>query len=116
MEDDVKIKHKKSRYQSPTAWILSLCFIVSLGTLILYILDLNFDEPFLFFLLTIIRYSSFLVFICSFYKIVLNLYRFIIKRRKFRFLKMLIYFLLLIYGACFFMLEALIIVISGGNV
>ena len=109
------IKHKKIRLKSPSAWILFICFIISLAFLNFYLLENNYDESLLLFILVVIRYSAFMVFICSFYKLLLNFYRIIIKRRKVHPVKIIIYFILLVYGICVFLLEALIIAISRGN-
>ena len=108
-------KRKERRYQSVSAWILSVCFTVSLVTLVLYLFDLQYDDQFIYFLLVILRYSAFLVFIIALYKLFLNFYRLIIKRRKIHPVKMIVYFFLLIYGFVLFIIEAFIVIISGGN-
>jgi len=108
-------ERKEKRPQSVSAWILTVCFVISLVTLVLYLLDLQYDDQFIYFLLVILRYSAFLVFIIAIYKLLLNFYRLIIKRRKFHPVKMLIYFFLLIYGFVIFLIESFIVVISGGN-
>jgi len=111
MEDT---KKKKIR-QSFTAWLLSVCFAASLAALVLYLLDLHYDDSFIYFLLLVLRYTAFLVAVIAFYKLLLNFYRLIIKRRRFHPLKILIYLFLLVYGIALYLIEAFIVVISGGN-
>ena len=111
MEED-----KKKFNHSFTFYLLILCFIISVISLIVYLLELEYSDSFLFTLLAIIRYSSFMVFVCAFYKIALNIFRYISKRRKFRLLKLLIYLFFMIYGLGIFIFEAFIVVFSRGNV
>jgi len=99
-----------------TAYILFLCFSVSLASLIVYFLEPDYSDSRLFLLLIIIRYSSFFVIVCSFYKIVLNFYRIIKHKQKISIVKIIIYLALMIYGACAFLFEAFIVVISRGTV
>jgi len=114
MSNLTTIRKEKPR-QSITTWILSVCFIISLAALVLYLLDLQYEDSIIYFILTVLRYSAFLVSVISLYKIVLNFYRLIIKRRKFNPLLILVYIFLLIYGIALFLAEAFIVVISRGN-
>ncbi|MCL2214197.1 MAG: hypothetical protein FWC06_03195 [Treponema sp.] len=108
-------KQRKKFRHSYTAYFLLLCLAVSLITLVIYVLEVNYDDSFLYYLLIIMRYSSFMVIVCCFYKILLNLYRIVIKHRKINPIVMIFYFFFLIYGICIFLFEAFIVVISGGN-
>jgi len=111
-----EVTRKKIKFRhSFTVYILVICFIVSVISLIIYFSEINYDDSTLFLLLAVIRYSSFFVIVCSFYKIILNLYRIFIIKRKVNVIKMILYFLLIIYGIIFFLFEAIIVVISRGN-
>jgi len=113
MEEAVRT-HSRFRH-SFTVYILFMCFIVSLVSLIIYFSEVNYDDSTLFLILAVTRYSSFFVIVCSFYKIVLNLYRIFVIKRKVNPFKMILYFFLIIYGIVFFLFEAIIVVISRGN-
>jgi len=113
MEESIK-KNTKIRH-SVTIYILFLCFIVSLVSIFIYFSEDNYEDSSLFALLAVIRYSSFFVIVCSFYKIILNFYRIFIIKRKVNTFKMILYFFLIIYGIVFFLFEAIIVVISRGN-
>ena len=106
----------KDSLKSPAAWILAIGFAVSFITLVIYFAETDFSDDTLFLLLQILRYSSFLVFICSVYKLLLNFYRTIIKRKKKYIKNLIIYFFLMVYGIIIFLTEAFIVVITGGNV
>jgi len=113
-------KEKKSiiKLNSPTGWILVVCLIISLISLIVYLTETGFSDDSLFLALAVLRYSSIMVFVCSFYKLLLNIYR-IFKLRKISFIniiKMIIYLILILYGIFIILLEALIVVIARGNV
>jgi len=118
MLEEKPVKEKKKillKWSSPTAWILVVSFAVSAVTLIIYLAERGFSDEVLFLLLRIISYSAFMVFICSLYKLVLNFVRFILKHQRFHRVKIIIYFIFLFYGIFFFLFEALISAISGGN-
>jgi len=111
---DIKKKGRGAR--SITAWILIISFIASIIFLILYVVGSERSDEFLFSLLLGLRYSSFFLCVCSFYKVLLNGYR-IIFRKKFvlRFFKIILYLIILAYGICMMFFEAFIIIFSGGN-
>jgi hypothetical protein len=108
------LENKVKRILDPAAWILSLCFGISLAALIIYLIDLNYNDTTLFLLLTVIRYSSFIVCICAFYKLMVNIYR-CIRDRKLHFFKLLFYIVLIVYGVIFILMDAFIIALSRGN-
>ncbi|MCL2208792.1 MAG: hypothetical protein FWC19_04210 [Treponema sp.] len=96
-----------------TILYISLC--VSLLALVIYLLDFNLNDRSLFILLAIIRYSSFILCICSFYKMLVNIYH-IIRRPSFlRVMKGLLYVVFIFYGVIVILLETVISVIAGGN-
>jgi hypothetical protein len=99
---------------APVAWILLLCFGISLAALIIYIMDNNLNDTTLFLLLTVMRYSSFIMCICAFYKLSVNIYR-CVRERKFRLFSLLIYIVLIGYGVIVILMDAFIIAFSGGH-
>jgi len=109
-----KLKNNLKSITSPVFWILFLSFCASLTALIVYLIDFNFSDTTLFLLLKIIRYSSFLVCICAFYKLSVKIYH-SIRERKFYLVKILIYLVLIVYGIIIILMEAFIIALSGGN-
>ena len=98
-----------------TAWMLYLCLSVSLSTLVIYLLDLNYTDTILFILLIIIRYSSFMLCICALYKGIINLYHFFKRPNIRRFMKSLLYIAMIIYGIAMIFLESLIVTVSAGS-
>jgi len=95
-------------------WILLLCFFVSLVALIIYVIDFNFSDTTLFFLLSVIRYSSFMLCICAFYKLSLNIYR-SFRDRKFHIVRLTVYLIFIVYGIIIILFNLFIIAISRGN-
>jgi hypothetical protein len=104
-----KIRH------SPAAWILAICLAVSLTSLVLYLLDLNYSDKTLFVMLNILRYSSFFLCVFSFYRLALFVYRAFRKRSLSVFLRIFLYIILILYGLFIFFLEAFTSAIAGGN-
>ncbi|MCL2230350.1 MAG: hypothetical protein FWC01_04590 [Treponema sp.] len=119
MEETEKPKEKPKEaginLLSLTAWILIVCFSVSFATLMFYLTDADHSDDTLYFLLAVLRYSSFFVFVCALYKLFLNFYRIFKKKKRVHLFKMAGYLLLAVYGLFVFFLEAVIVVISGGN-
>ena len=107
-------KNRIFRWTSPSAWILVIAFLISLFTLIIYFQESDFSDETLYLLLTILRYSSFLVCICAFYKILINIFR-IRHLRLVSIIKIIINFLFILYGFGIIFLETLIVVIAGGT-
>ena len=104
-----------NRLVDPASWILLLSFGVSLISLVIYIIDFNFSDKTLLLLLGVIRYSSSMLFICAFYKIILNIYR-SIRDRKFHLFIILIYIVLIVYCLAIILMNEFIIAFSGGNI
>jgi len=110
-----KLKYNiKTSIIDPATWVLSLCFGISLAALIIYFFDINYNDLTLLLLLTVIRYSSFMMCICAFYKLSLNVYR-SFKYRKFHLVRILLYLVIITYGIVVILLDAFIIALSGGN-
>ena len=119
----------KLKFNSPSAWILFLSFIVSVATLIIYLIEVDFTDDTLFLLLRILRYSTYVVLICSVYKIIANTLRMIraavflrsnksgegrryyYKSRPFR---TIILFVFTAYSIAVILFEAFVVVISRG--
>jgi len=128
------MRDERRGVRSPTAWILVFCFAVSIAVLIIYLANADFSDDTLFLFLAVIRYSSFMVFICSLYKVITNIlciFRLTFAAEKSRrnqdikerrivviqcFLRILLYLVLIVYGLGIFFFESFIIVFSGGNV
>jgi hypothetical protein len=104
----------KLRYKSLTAWILVVSFAVSFITLIIYLAEADFYDDVLFFLLAILRYSSFMVSLCSLYKILMHVYG-LFRGYKFRPKKFFIFLGMFLYGILIILFEALIVAVSRGN-
>ena len=119
MEDaqilDKEIGKDYFEWSSPTAWILAVSFIISFAALIVYLVDLDFSDDFLFLLIKILQYSSFMIIICSLYKLLLNIYRFFRHSMKIRPLKIVMYVILLIYSVIIVLLVSFINIIARGN-
>jgi len=108
----------------PPGWLLLASFIVSLGSLVFYLSGSGFSDKTLFFLLDIIKYSVYLVFICSFYKLLICIFNIIYNRKtaaqstpqKNNHLLFIIFYLLfIIYSVCMILIDAFILAVSGGN-
>ena len=108
------MENNENRITDPLTWILFLCFGVSLASLVIYLLDINYSDKTLFLLLAVKRYSSYMLCICALYKILLNIYR-TIRDRDFHLLKLFLNFLLLIYSIIIVFIDEFIIAFSGGN-
>jgi len=109
------VQENERRSIKPVIWILGASFIVSLLSLIIYLVDANFSDRTLFLLLIIVRYSSFMMCICSLYKIFEGTYYFIRRGKKARPMRIYPYMLLIIYGLTLVFLESFVNVISVGN-
>jgi len=110
------IKKKKRGARSITAWILIISLSASIVFLILYIIGSELSDESLYSLLLGLRYSSFLLCVCSFYKVLLNGYRAIFQKSFIkRFLKVILYLIVLAYGICMMFFESFIVIFSGGN-
>lgn len=97
------------------AWMLYLSLSVSLGAMLIYLIDFNYNDRTLYVLLLIIRYSSFILCICALYKLIINIYHFL-KRPGFRrALKSAMYILMIFYGIVMVFIESVIVAVSKGN-
>ena len=112
-----KVKKNKIHWSSPATWLLVISFFISLFTLVIYLEETDFSDETLFLLLTILRYSSFIVCICSFYKILLNIFRIFRDRQvniAVNIISIIVFLFFFLYGLAIIFLETLIVVIAGG--
>jgi len=112
--EKVDFKRHLKNVTDPVLWVLLLCFCVSLAALIIYLIEINLSDKTLYLLLTVIRYSSFMICICAFYKLSVKIYH-SFKDRKFYLVKILIYLVLIIYGSVIILMQSFIIALAGGN-
>jgi hypothetical protein len=109
----VKVFEKWLR--SPVLWLLAVSFTVSFVTLVIYLAGQIFSDETLFLLLIILRYSTLVVFVCSFYELFRRLYNIRSRFSAIYVLKIIGFFILIILCVGIFYLEVFFIVISGGN-
>ena len=114
-QEHAKEGREKLRYKSFTSWVHVLSFLVSFTSLVIYLAEADFSDETLFFLLMLIRYSSFLVCLCSLYKIFMHIYG-LFRGYKFRIKRMVFLLGLFFYGICVIIFESFMVVISRGNV
>ena len=101
--------------RQPVTRMLYLCLFISLVTLAVYLLEINFNDTTLFILLVVLRYSSFLVCGFSLYKLIINVYHTFRDPSVSRAVKIFIYLAFIIYGMLVILFETFITVIAGGN-
>jgi len=95
--------------------LLYLCLTVSLAALVLYLLDMNLSDTTLYFLLLVLRYSSFILCVCSLFKLIINIYHTIRRPSLLRAMKCFLYLFFIAYGIAVILLETFVSVVSGGN-
>jgi len=105
-------KEKKS--VNPAVWILIFSFVVSAVSLGIYLAESDFSDKTLFFLLGVMRYSSFMVLFCSIFLIIAGIGRLIRKPSVPAVLKIILSFFTAMYGAGIIVYDAFIITFTGG--
>jgi hypothetical protein len=103
---------KESRKTS--GWILLFSFLVSLFTLIVYILETSLADKELFLLLAIMRYSSFTVFVSSMFFFITGIISLVKKFSVILILQVFFSFLGVFYGAGIIVADAFISTITNG--
>ncbi|MCL2210710.1 MAG: hypothetical protein FWB95_02175 [Treponema sp.] len=103
------------RSRRPVIGLLAISLAVSLASLIVYIIDPEFSDETLFLLLNIIQYSSFMVCVCSLYKLLESSYYIITRPARARHIRIAPYIIFIIYGLAAIFMEAFIVAISRGN-
>ena len=109
------MRNKEGKGTNPAVWILAVSFVFSLITLIAYLSELDYSDETLFFLLSVLRYSSFFVCVSSIYLLIACIIQ-IIRSPSIRSAAGIFLFILsALYGAGMIILDAFITSISGGN-
>jgi hypothetical protein len=103
---------KESR--NTAGWILLFSFLVSLFTLIVYILETGFADKELFLLLAIMRYSSFTVFVSSMFFFITGIISLVKKTTVILFIQVFLSVLGVFYGAGIIVVDAFISTITNG--
>jgi hypothetical protein len=103
------------KIQQFTTSIIILNFIVSLSSFIIYSQDISYSDQTLFFMLIIMRYSSFILCICSLYKLLVNSIHFFRSPSVLHVIKNIFFLIFIIYGAFIIFYESFITVLAGGN-
>jgi len=101
--------------RQPVTRMLYLCLFVSLVTLVVYFLEIDYNDKTLSVLLGILKYSSFLLCGFSLYKLIINVYHTVRGPSVSRVIKILIYLAFIIYSMIVIFFETFISVIAGGN-
>jgi heme/copper-type cytochrome/quinol oxidase subunit 4 len=114
-DGELEEKREERKGGRPSKWLLVFSFSVSITALIIYLVEVDFSDERLFFLLTVLRYSAFLVCICSFYKLLLNICRMIRRVAVHGVFSIFLYLALILYSLGIIFFEAFITAISRGN-
>jgi len=127
--------------KSPYTWLLLTSSIISISSLFIYLTGIRLSDETLFILLDIIRYSTFMVFVCSLYGLIFGIYKMFsrvskrasknktyentepprIERRNQKLvniqvlIRIILYLILMAYCLGIIYLEAFVTVVSGGN-
>jgi len=116
LEQVTKKRKQGLRYiKDPLSWLLFISFLLSIFTLVLYFIGSRFSDEFLFFLLSVSKYSAVIALLCSIYKLLRNLVYIFYRPSFYRIIKILGFAVIIIYCAGIFYFEAFIFVIAGGN-
>jgi len=99
---------------NPAVWILIFSFAVSAVSLGIYLAESDFSDKTLFFLLGVMRYSSFMVLFCSIFLLIAGIGRLVKKPSLQAVLKIILSFCTALYGAGIIIMDAFIITITGG--
>ena len=100
--------------KKPAGWIILFSFLISIITLIIYLLEPGFSDEELIFLLVIMRYSSFTVCISSIFFLVTGIISLAKKRTLYLILQVLFSVLGVFYGAGIIVIDAFITTITNG--
>jgi len=106
---------KLSILRRPCLAVLLGSFIVSFIALVAYCRETGFSDEKLFYLLAVLRYSSFIIFICSLFLLITNIVRLFRSPCALSVLGIFLFFCSAVYGAGIFLFNAIIISITGGN-
>jgi hypothetical protein len=99
----------------PAVGLLIFSFFISITALVVYCAESDFSDKTLFLLLFVLRYSSFLLCLCSVFLLIAGI-RDMIRNPSVVSAAMLVLFLCgILYGAGIIIFDALIITFSGGK-
>jgi len=110
-----KIRGIMSNRKNPGLWVLLQSLFLSLVALVVIIAETDYSDRTLFFLLAVLRYSSFLVFTCSVYLLINGIARVFRQPSPRAFVWIFLFMMSTLYGACIIVIDALIISVTGGN-
>jgi len=105
----------ESKLKSPAIWLLAVSFTVTIITLAIFLVESGFSDESLFLLLSILRYSSFLMCISSVYIVVSGIRSIIRKPSVLPIFSVIITFCLALFGLGIILVDAFILSIAGGN-
>ena len=111
----MKLRILDSKYRSSAVWILAACLSISTAALFFYLSETDFSDETLFWLLSVLRYSSFFVCICSVYLFITGIFNFFRKPSVLSVMGVFMFLFFALYGACIIVVDAFIISITGGN-
>jgi len=112
------MKYLKRFAGSPVVWLLAAGLAVSLVSLVIFFAETGkLSDEKLMILHTVLRYSCFVIFICSLYIIIINIYNIISRKTKIIFciIYILTGFILVLWCIGIFFLESFILAFSGGT-
>jgi len=98
-----------------TTSVIFLSFVVSISSFIAHSQDIEYSDKTLFILLIVMRYSAFILCICSLYKLLDNIIIFFRRPSLLNIMKNLVYLIFLIYSVFIIFYETFITVIARGN-
>jgi len=101
--------------RSPYTWILFFSLTLSITALVIYLIGVNLNDDFLFFLLSVCKYSAVIALLSAVYKLFRNIVYLIYRPTFYRLFKILGFIIIILYCAGIFYFEAFITVIAGGN-
>ena len=102
-------------YVWPVIMVFAVSFVISLFTLLVYLLEADFSDKTLLYLLSALKYSSFLVGVSSVYLLIAGIYNFIRRPSLAQIPVFFLFILGILYGAGIIVFYTFIITIYGGN-
>jgi hypothetical protein len=100
--------------RTPAKWILFFSFLISLFTLMIYLAETGFSDEELLLLLTILRYSSFAVCVCSLFFCITGIIHLFRKPAVYYVLMVIFSVLGALYGAGIVIVDAFITSVTYG--
>jgi hypothetical protein len=110
----MKQTEKKAKYRGPAILILSIGIFISMFALVVYLTETDFSDETLFFLLAVLRYSSFFVCICSVYLLVDSIVFLVRSPSLLNVIRMIVSLCCVLYGSGILIMDAFINSFSEG--